>query len=141
MPEFHEYTGPREWSPRGEIPGQPVWPRFVDAYLEAALWASSGEDGEPLDDKFSVEDFAQEAIDQAVKESNDFIRANLKDLESVGDQGQHGHDFWLTRNRHGAGFWDRGYGEVGKRLTEMAHPYGEVNAYVGDDGKLYFMGG
>lgn len=29
-----------------------------------------------------------------------------------------GHDLWLTRNGHGVGFWDRGMGRVGKRLTD-----------------------
>lgn len=42
---------------------------------------------------------------------------------------QAGHDFWLTRNRHGAGYWDRGLGNLGKRLTESAHGYGEVCVY------------
>lgn len=135
-----DYKSPRDWSPRGEIPGQPLWPEFVDAYLEAALWSSSDADEEYLDKNYGVEDFAQEAINKSVKESNDFIRANLKDLESVGDKSQHGHDFWLTRNGHGAGFWDRGYGEVGKRLSEMSRPYGTANVYVGDDGKLYISG-
>jgi hypothetical protein len=118
----------------------PIWPKFVDAYLEAALWSSSvGDDERPLDDQgYTIHDFAQEAIDEAVLESNDFIRANRKDLEQVGSPAQHGHDFWLTRNRHGAGFWDRGYGEIGKRLTENAHPYGDANAYVGDDRRVYF---
>lgn len=129
--------GPREWSPRGEIPGEPIWPKFVDSYLEMALWSSTDEEGHSLDDTYDVDDFAQEAIDQAVSESNDFIKANRADLESVGDEEDHGHDFWLTRNHHGAGFWDRGYGEVGDRLTDAAHPYGEVSVYVGDDGKLY----
>jgi hypothetical protein len=117
----------------------PVWPEFVDAYLEAALWASATESGEPLDKNYTVRDFTQEAIDQAVKDSNDFIRANLKDLEAASsDQSQHGHDFWLTRNHHGAGFWDRGYGAFGDRLTAAAHAYGEVNAYADEDGKIRF---
>lgn len=42
-------------------------------------------------------------------------------------------DFWLTRNRHGAGFWDRGAGDVGKRLTQAAHGFGEQD--VVDTGK------
>jgi hypothetical protein len=53
------------------------------------------------------------------------------------DYSQMGHDFWLTRNRHGAGFWDRGLGALGDRLTSAAHAYGEVDLYVGDDGRLY----
>jgi hypothetical protein len=50
---------------------------------------------------------------------------------------QIGHDFWLTRNRHGAGFWDRGLGDLGDKLTAAAHTYGESNLYVGDDGQVY----
>jgi hypothetical protein len=117
----------------------PIWPEFVDAYLEAALWASStGDDEDPLDDQgYSIHDFEQEAIDEAIEDSNKFIKANRKDLEAVGSQEQHGHDFWLTRNGHGAGFWDRGYGEVGKRLSDAARAYGETNAYAGDDKKIY----
>lgn len=46
---------------------------------------------------------------------------------------RHGHDFAFTRNHHGAGFWDRGYGEVGDRLTEAAEAYGE-HSILTDDG-------
>ena len=50
----------------------------------------------------------------------------------------HGHDFWLTRNRHGAGFWDRGYPEaIGKALTDAAHAEGSADWCVGDDGNIY----
>ncbi|EQD63696.1 hypothetical protein B1A_09009, partial [mine drainage metagenome] len=51
---------------------------------------------------------------------------------------QFGHDFFLTRARHGTGFWDRGRGEAGDRLTDMAHAYGESVPIEGDDGKIYF---
>lgn len=47
-----------------------------------------------------------------------------------------GHDFALTRNGHGAGFWDRGLGEVGERLSDLARLYGESSWYVGDDGSV-----
>jgi hypothetical protein len=53
------------------------------------------------------------------------------------DSGQGGHDFWLTRNGHGAGFWDGDWPEeVGKRLTEASKKYGEVYLYV-QDGKIF----
>jgi hypothetical protein len=51
---------------------------------------------------------------------------------------QLGYDFYLTANGHGAGFWDRGLGELGNWLTSIANPYGEMGIYVGDDGFLYF---
>jgi hypothetical protein len=37
-----------------------------------------------------------------------------------------GHDFYLTRESHGAGFWDRGLGELGDYLTGIAKSYGEA---------------
>lgn len=138
------------WSPRfkdltpQELALIPIWPEFVDAYLEAALWASSVGDNEShLDDQgYAIHDFTQKAINEAVEQSNAFILANMRDL-TVGGQGrlsrqQHGHDFWLSRNGHGAGFLDRGYGDAGKRLQKAAKTYGELSAYVGDDGKIYF---
>lgn len=130
--------GPREWSPRGNIPGMPIWPKFVDAYLEAALWASIDDNGDPFDKNYDIEDFDQESIDKAVKESNEFIMANREDLEKVGNEEQHGHDFWLTRNGHGAGFWDRGYpDDIHSRLTESAHSFGEQHVFAAGDGTVY----
>ncbi|UTN91454.1 hypothetical protein SEA_OUTIS_91 [Gordonia phage Outis] len=36
-----------------------------------------------------------------------------------------GHDYLLTRDGHGAGFWDRGLGELGDYLTSIADAAGE----------------
>lgn len=50
---------------------------------------------------------------------------------------QAGHDFWLTRNGHGTGFWDRsddiyfGFQDFFTKISEM---HGEVHIYLGDDG-------
>lgn len=103
-------------------------------YLETALWSSSDEDDKPLNRQFSVSDFAPEAIQQAEKDCLDFLSTNdVGDL----DEEQVGHNFWLTRNRHGVGFWDLGLGALGDRLTKAAHVYGSCDVYLGDDGKLY----
>ncbi len=60
------------------------------------------------------------------------------DLEASGlSSEQAGHDFWLTRNGHGAGFWDRGLGALGERLSKESKPYGSCDLYVGDDGQIY----
>jgi hypothetical protein len=50
-----------------------------------------------------------------------------------------GHDLWLTRNGHGAGFWDRGWREFGNVLSEIARGMGSVDAYRGDDHLVYFL--
>lgn len=54
---------------------------------------------------------------------------------------QIGHDFWLTRNGHGAGFWDRDNGELGDKLSAIAHSFGECYAYQGDDNLIHIDGG
>ena len=51
------------------------------------------------------------------------------------------HDFWLTGNHHGAGFWDGDYPEivdgkeVGDILTELAHSFGECDLLVTIEGE------
>lgn len=48
---------------------------------------------------------------------------------------QAGHDFWLTRNRHGAGFWDDGWPEdAEKTLTDLAHSFGEKWYHLDENG-------
>lgn len=115
-------------------------------YVTTALWSSTDEEGEPLDREHGPEDLATETLDAMRADLSDFIEGAPKDaldfwLAEHG-AGQIGHDFWLTRNRHGAGFWDRWSGdtrgyEFGRVLTAEAHPYGESDLYVGDDGLVH----
>lgn len=53
---------------------------------------------------------------------------------------QAGHDFFLSRNGHGAGFFDRDLGTVGDQLQAATKKYGPFDLYYGDDGKLYASG-
>lgn len=41
-----------------------------------------------------------------------------------------GHDLWLTRSGHGCGYWDRGLGELGDRLTEAAKAMGSADDHT-----------
>lgn len=41
-----------------------------------------------------------------------------------------GSDFYLTRERHGAGYWDRGLGLVGDALTAWAKSYGSSDVFL-----------
>jgi hypothetical protein len=116
---------------------------MVTAYVECALWAGydwtkdeSGESHAPLDENYGPDDLSTEALDAIRTECRDFYRANAQDLASVTAE-QAGHDFYLTRNGHGAGFWDRGLGDLGDRLSAATKPYGTSDLYAGDDGKLY----
>lgn len=114
---------------------------FQQGFLESALWSSTDNaddsGGEPLDANYGVSDIAPETLASLLKDCDDFCEANAELLEQAGDDAQNGHDFWLTRNGHGVGFRDRGYGAVGKELSAACKPYGSVDLYVGDDGKIY----
>lgn len=108
---------------------------FARAYCEAALWSSTDDNDEPLDCNYGIEDIATETLVK-MSRSCDVFRAEAGNLLDDIDPVQAGHDFWLTRNRHGAGFWDRGLGDVGDKLTRIAHTYGERNLYA-HDGKIH----
>lgn len=116
---------------------------FLGGYLTAALWSSNDESdesgGDPLDDNYSINDISDELMQTAIDDCNKFEKENAADLAAAtSDDSQNGHDFWLTRNGHGVGFWDRGYEEaLGERLSEAARVFGYFNLYVGDDGKIY----
>ena len=110
---------------------------FVVAYLECALWSSSGDNDIPLDQTFALDDLSSELMSRVERDCAMFVRLNEKLID--GNWKLAGHDFWLTRNGHGAGFWDGGYWskEAGERMTQSSNLFGEVDLYVGDDGKLY----
>jgi hypothetical protein len=116
--------------------------KFTQGYLECALWASVGDSRDPqgVKDSHSFSDLSEEALKAAIADCASFQEANAADLElaeSFRPLDYLGHDFWLTRNHHGAGFWDRGMGDVGERLTDASHVYGGLDLYVGDDGEIY----
>ncbi len=113
------------------------------AYVACALWSSTDDNGEPLDE--SGLDLAPETLDAMYEDCADFCQLveregfNLDTLGAMGcNASQMGHDFWLTRNGHGAGFWDRGYPDnIGERLTALAKPYSTRELYIGDDDQVY----
>lgn len=111
-------------------------------YFEAALWSSpdySENDAEFLDKNFSISDINLACIVKAQNEISDFEEKAEKKGIDLDDIDNIGHDFWLTRNGHGAGFWDRNYpGEMGDILTELSEQYGNIDPVIGDDGKIYF---
>lgn len=47
------------------------------------------------------------------------------------DESAAGRDYWYTRNGHGVGFWDRGLGDVGDKLTDTCQ-YRDVQTWFGD---------
>ena len=109
------------------------------AALETAMWAATSENGEPLrTDGYEVEDIDVESGAEFAGQVAEFCHAMCRIIQGreLG-AGTVGHNFALTRNYEGSGFWDLGLGSAGEELTAQAHPYGECGLYVGDDGGLY----
>ena len=105
-------------------------------YIVCALWSSIDDDGDPLD-HYDIEDIDTDTLETMRADVIDFLEDNREILEESGlSDNSIGDDFWLTRNRHGAGFWDRGLGEIGQKLTKVCHSYGEVYLYISDNGKV-----
>jgi hypothetical protein len=117
---------------------------FTRAFFETALWSSTDnsndQGGEPLDKNYSISDLDPASVEKLAKDCEQFQDENSDDLSGA-DLATAGHDFWLTRNRHGAGFWDGDYPEPqATRLTDASHAYREVDLYIGDDGIIYAYG-
>ena len=114
---------------------------FTVGYLRAALWTGTDETdesgGDPLEDNYDLEDFADDTLERVVADCQEF-QDITQALGCEEDDDVMGHDFWLTRNGHGAGFWDGDYPEpAASELTRVSKNFGERCIYVGDDGQLH----
>jgi len=117
-----------------------------DAYIASAIWSSTDDDGEPLDNDYSADDLDDETLAEMEADVKKFFDDN-DDLifraweEDDASEGDIGHNFWLTRNGHGAGFWDGDFPVTGDDLTIESKKFGETSLYIGDDDKIYSFSG
>ena len=78
---------------------------FIRAYLECLLWASWDDNEDPLDINYTIDEITPSALESSIKDCQRFMF--LYERLFPDNYEQAGYDFWLTRNGHGAGFWDR----------------------------------
>lgn len=91
-------------------------------YLACALWCEELEG--------SKKKIAPSSIEQAKKDIDLFVDKNESLLDKSGQSDEQiGHDFWLSRNHHGAGFFDRGLGEIGVILQKNSQTFKELNVF------------
>ena len=127
---------------------------FTQEYIDAMLWAETDDNGDPLDRNYSADDLAPETLARIERDCAAFYETAEPIYRGRYDMGPEwsdderaGHDFWLTRNGHGAGFWDRSYTEgepgetpgddLGDRLSAITKTFGQVDPYIGDDDKIH----
>ena len=110
---------------------------MLHGYLTCALWC------ENLDGDFSIDQVTKASYKLAEDDIREFIflvglvpRKALID-RAVGGVSSRirdsamGHDLWLTRNGHGAGFWDGDWAEpYASIMTDAAKMLGERNVWT-----------
>tara|TARA_R110000796_G_scaffold52544_1_gene123805 strand:+ start:273 stop:665 length:393 start_codon:yes stop_codon:yes gene_type:complete len=112
---------------------------LMRGYLDTALWSSTDWDtNEPLDSLYSVDDFDEQTIRDQIVDITDFLNQCEKDkLDFEGmEDSTIGHNFWLNRCGHGAGFWDSGLKD-GNKISDICKYNRAESAYLGDDQNIY----
>lgn len=124
--------------------------------------------GDPLDNNYSIDDIDAETLVEMALDCHEFqssikhisflrrvcrfvspwvtgghiddVNVNVESPE-YSCHARAGHDFWLTRNGHGAGFWDGDWKEPAATfLTKASQEFGEFNiTATGHGGKVSKM--
>lgn len=109
---------------------------FTAGYVEALLWSSVVlVDGDHVNaDNFEMSTAGADACRADCLAFCTAHAALIEKATSIGDDydAEHaGHDFALTRNGHGSGFWDRNNlpQDICDALTLAAQACGEANVY------------
>jgi hypothetical protein len=119
--------------------------RVLTATAETALWADASHEDDTegtgayegeIDDlrRGYAPDYEEalpaETLDALAEDVHNFLRTAWLYLATDGISPEDaGHNFQLTRNGAGAGFWDRGYAH-GDQLTEIADTFGSFGLEV-----------
>lgn len=119
---------------------EPDLSAFMAGYLVCAVWTDE-ERATETDGKWgdlTAADFAEEDLTKAEAECSKFLTENFHMLGRMEEQ-LAGHNFWLTRNGHGTGFWDRDIltKEQQDHLTKASHAFGERHVWS-DGTHLHF---
>ena len=122
---------------------------FTRQYLETALWSSTDDKDWPMDREYSIRDFEESALANAIADCAQFQRdnaallalayddPNFQTSDGQGPESLAGYCFWMDRNGHGVGFWDRDIKaeyvgrNVGDLLSDACDDWSPVDLYIG----------
>jgi hypothetical protein len=130
---------------------------FIRSYLRTAIWSSTDDDGDPFDSNYDETDFSPVAVYRAFVDCRRFVSvvrdwlvpACLIDIDRFRRDHTYerdtdivvskaAHDFWLTRNLHGCGFWDGDWRpDAEAAFIAAVKQFTEVGIYA-NAGRLYF---
>ncbi len=116
---------------------------FTAAFIECLYFADTGEPDQPANDA----NISPETMLDIEADCRSFWRrfgcyVDAADCDRGNGEwskaSQAGHDFYLTRNGHGAGFWDGDWSKpYADMLTDGAEAYGPFDIGQGEDGLIY----
>lgn len=131
---------------------------FVDGYVNAMLFSSIDDDGEPLDKYYGPGDVDSKSMERIEADCRRFLDSPdgggmMSLVARLQASGQFGHkpgsdddtllnhagrDFYYTRNGYGCGFWDGDWAaEPGSRMDKLAKQFSESNPHIGEDGLIH----
>lgn len=110
---------------------------YYSDYFEALIWADV-EESEDIKGSYTIYDIEQASLVKHLNELDAFFD-QAQDILDNSDytHEQACHDFYLTRQRHGVGFWENDHcnEEQGEKLTALAKAFSIV--YISEhNGKL-----
>jgi hypothetical protein len=129
----------------------------MEHYVTAMLWSSTDESDEsggvPMDENYTLDDLTPDAWEQVESDCRDFLESVGEHITAENYIGRNtsgasvlalaGHDFWLTRNGHGAGFWDGDWRSELKDadwnpgpMTKASKDAGELDPWIDENGKV-----
>lgn len=108
--------------------------KILQGYLAAALWTNE----EELTDSFTIYDFSAESKNESMEDIKQFLQKTQKYFPEDVDWELIGHDFWLSRNHHGSGFFDAEYLDKNAKnmVQDIAATFGGKYLYD-ENGKVY----
>lgn len=130
--------------------------RSLRQLVDTLLWSSSdflSDSDKPLDKDYGIDDVEPTSLAELKLQFEEFTRVVSTSIaEKVGSfdaiedfyldtrpEFPLEYDYILTRNRHGAGFWDGDWDKkVSQILTDAAHLQPEIEPYVGSDNLIHF---
>lgn len=113
--------------------------------VECLLWSSDTYAAYPAEDLVELvtkewEDFRERA--EAMGFNPEDHLARVLNADCNGDfWAAAAHDFIMTRNGHGTGFWDAGrwHAPWGQKLTALAKEYDPLDVWIDDDNEAHLL--
>jgi hypothetical protein len=111
---------------------------LLEAYIEALFWSENVDSSNKLDQSDLDKILADISKLENILESNDLSLDKIQQL-SGNNSNRIMHDFVLTRNYQGAGFWDGDYNvthnnqNLGELLTIISHKFNNTSLLLDED--------